>query len=494
MTETVSIAQLMTDSRVPFGTSGARGLVSDMTDRVCAAYALAFVQHLEKTQGFDAGTPVAIGGDRRPSTPRILAALDAGLSARGYQVENHGLLPSPALALFGLSRACPTIMVTGSHIPADRNGMKFTTARGEIDKADEGGIRAETVELPDLFAADGSLRDAVTLAEPHTTSSREYVERYVRAFGPTFLAGVRLGVYGHSAVGRDLLVEIYEALGAAITRVGFSDAFIPVDTEAIRPEDSALARGWAKEHGFDALVSTDGDSDRPLLADENGIFLRGDVAGTLVASYFGADALALPVSCNQVAELSGCFEKVVRTRIGSPFVIAAMHELDRAGARRIVGYEANGGFLHLSPLDVPGGERLVPLPTRDPVIVHLGLLGLAKQKRLPISGLLGLLPPRVTASARDQSFSTDASRALLARLRSASLDELAQTFGLGAVVNIDETDGLRISFASGEVVHLRPSGNAPELRCYAEAEGQARAEWLVEHGLVTARREARAQA
>lgn len=490
MTETVSIAQLMTESRVPFGTSGARGLVVDMTCRVCAAYALAFVQHLGKSQGFDPSTPIAIGGDRRPSTPRILAALYAGLTARGYQVENHGLLPSPALALWGLSRACPTIMVTGSHIPADRNGMKFTTKDGEIDKADEAGIRAETVELPALFAADGSLERPPTLPPAIETSSREYVERYVRAFGIGFLEGVRLGVYGHSAVGRDVLVELYEQLGATVTRVGFSEAFVPVDTEAIRAEDSALALEWAQEHGFDALVSTDGDSDRPLLADETGVFLRGDVAGTLVAAYLGADALALPVSCNQVAELSGQFAQVARTRIGSPFVIAAMHELHASGAHRVVGYEANGGFLHLSPLDVPGGGRLSPLPTRDPVIVHLGLLGLAKREGVPVSKLLALLPPRVTASARDQSFSTDASRALLARLRSASLGTLAETFDLGAVRGLDETDGLRVTFVSGEIVHLRPSGNAPELRCYAEAESQARAEWLVEHGLETARREA----
>jgi len=36
-------------------------------------------------------------------------------------------------------------------------------------------------------------------------------------------------------------------------------------------------------------------------------------------------------------------------------------------------------------------------------------------------------------------------------------------------------DGLRITFANGEIVHLRPSGNAPELRCYAEADNQERA-------------------
>jgi phosphomannomutase len=43
---------------------------------------------------------------------------------------------------------------------------------------------------------------------------------------------------------------------------------------------------------------------------------------------------------------------------------------------------------------------------------------------------------------------------------------------------IDQTDGLRIYLDNSEIVHFRPSGNAPELRCYAEADGQERANWL----------------
>ena len=37
------------------------------------------------------------------------------------------------------------------------------------------------------------------------------------------------------------------------------------------------------------------------------------------------------------------------------------------------------------------------------------------------------------------------------------------------MTSIDQTDGLRVTFENGDIVHLRPSGNAPELRCYAES-------------------------
>jgi len=487
MSEKVSISQLMDESGVAFGTSGARGLVSAMTDRVCAAYTLAFLGHL-KTQGSLAqGTPVALAGDLRPSTPRILQAVAAGVRAAGHPVEFLGLIPSPAAALYGLENGYPAVMVTGSHIPADRNGLKFTTDRGEITKSDEAGMRAQVVELPDLKPyLEGKARTAV-LGEVNPRAIQRYLARYVDAFPAGCLTGTTLAVYGHSAVGRDLLVELYERLGAQVLRLGFSAEFVPVDTEAIRPEDLKLALGWAREYRFDAIVSTDGDSDRPLVFDETGTFVRGDLAGILTARYLRAEGVAAPVSCNGALELCQRFKAVRRTKIGSPFVIAGMEALGDEGIARVVGYEANGGFLQQSPLEVPGGASLMPLPTRDAVIVHLCLLLDARARGISLSTLVGTLPRRFTASARDTSFQTADSKALLERLTNLPPPGLGMLFDLGPVVSVSDLDGLRMTFESGEVLHLRPSGNAPELRCYAEADDDGRANELVVHGLARAR-------
>ncbi|MOA55852.1 hypothetical protein D3C78_1797220 [compost metagenome] len=51
------------------------------------------------------------------------------------------------------------------------------------------------------------------------------------------------------------------------------------------------------------------------------------------------------------------------------------------------------------------------------------------------------------------------------------------------VAQVDSTDGLRITLTNGNIVHLRPSGNAPELRCYAEAEDEGEAQQIVEQVL-----------
>ena len=140
----------------------------------------------------------------------------------------------------------------------------------------------------------------------------------------------------------------------------------------------------------------------------------------------------------------------------------------------MVGYEANGGFLTMTDTDVEG-RRLPALPTRDAVIVALAVLLLARRHGLPISRLGGLLPPRFTASDRLKAFPSEASMRHIARLATDE-DAIVEAFPmLGAVERVDQTDGLRVTFASGEVLHLRPSGNAPELRCYTEADSAQRA-------------------
>jgi phosphomannomutase len=241
-----------------------------------------------------------------------------------------------------------------------------------------------------------------------------------------------------------------------------------------------LARDWAATGKFDAIVSADGDSDRPLVSDEHGNWLRGDIAGILCAKFLAADSISTPVSCNTAVEKCGWFRNIRRTRIGSPFVVASMMEATAGGAKRVVGYEANGGFLLNSEV-AAGGKKIRALPTRDAVIVILGILLLAKAQRQKVSELAASLPARFTASDRLKNFATEKSAAILAKFNSGSEPadkiEIEKMFGgiCGQVAGLNRTDGLRITFTNDEIIHLRPSGNAPEFRCYAEAKTDERA-------------------
>jgi len=465
----INIQQMMAESGVAFGTSGARGLVSQMTGQVCAAYTLAFLHGLGLAKP---GQKIALGMDLRPSSPAIVRACAAGIRQAGCQVDFCGMLPTPALALHSLKQGIPAIMVTGSHIPFDRNGIKFYRAEGEISKADETAISQVELELQ-------AISDDALLPDINPAALQQYQQRYTGLFSADLLSGWRVGIYEHSSVARDCLRDVLSALGADVVGLERTDTFVPIDTEAVSEEDRRRGLAWAAEHRLDAIISTDGDGDRPLIADETGSWLRGDIVGLLCARFLGADAVVTPVSCNTAIEASGLFRQVIRTRIGSPYVIAGMEQVLAAGNSGVVGFEANGGFLVGSDLMV-NGQTLSALPTRDAVLPALAVLAMARQQGCKILALLNALPQRYTASDRLQDFPLADSRALLDNLQR---DDTAYRglWGneLGALAQRDLTDGLRLTFDNGEIVHLRPSGNAPELRCYAEAGSMERAQTLV---------------
>src|ERR1700761_928518 len=129
-----------------FGTSGLRGLAAELIGAESRRYTAAFVAHLR--HGVVA-TQMLVGRDLRQSSPAISESVIAALNALGVEAIDCGEVPTPALALAAMTRRLPAIMVTGSHIPADRNGLKFYVASGEIEKSDEAGILAALGEAPD---------------------------------------------------------------------------------------------------------------------------------------------------------------------------------------------------------------------------------------------------------------------------------------------------------------------------------------------------------
>lgn len=498
----VAMQDVMKQSGVAFGTSGARGLVSAMTDRVCYVYARSFIKYCEAS--YKCEKNIAIAGDLRPSTGRILQALVKAGQDAGWKVTYCGRIPSPAIALYGLDKSLPTIMVTGSHIPADRNGIKFNHPNGEITKADEQGIVSQSVDFDEaLFDAAGMLKNAPELPAVETEAEENYCKRYPEFFGEKALQGLTIGVYQHSAVGRDIVVRVLESLGACVKPFGRSDVFVPVDTEAIRPEDEELAREFTHKDYVDAVFSTDGDSDRPLLADDVGMWLRGDVLGILASQALGIKRIATPVSCNTSLEKSESFEKICRTRIGSPYVIAGMESLmegdaaaSAAAGVSVACYEANGGFLLQTDLKrtaYDGVTRtLKALPTRDALLPMIAVMVMVREQKMCVVDLLRKLPKRFTVSDRLKEFPTEISKAKLAEIREQKLGE--KLFGKfaakpskfnkgapfhGKMVSLNEVDGYRMEFDSGDIVHLRPSGNAPEFRCYVETEGKERSAELL---------------
>lgn len=547
-----------------FGTSGRRGDVVHLTQLEVYINALAELEYLQTLApaegGIKRGDDFFFACDLRPSS----SAFDAQLGGRGELAQaiekairdsgmnpvNLGRIPTPALTSYAIERAKGSIMVTGSHIPFERNGYKVNTAIGEILKKDEAPINAKVEEVrariynqpfsESLFNEKGLFKCGhQELSPENEVGRRSYIQRYVEFFAGHTLAGKRLVAYQHSAVGRDILVEILRQLGAEVIPAGRSDTFVPIDTENIDQvqltQMHQLIDEATKEHGcVDALVSTDGDTDRPLLIavdyEPKGDSLRsrvrffgGDLVGMIVAEYFGADAISVPISCNDALDLSSLKDVLEpKTRIGSPFVIAGMEKARAKGRKRVCGWEANGGFLTGTDIE-RDGKILKALPTRDAMLPILGVLFSAAEKNLSISELFARLPKRFSKAALLKNFPRAASLKIVSRFSSAdervkevvfsanrvllfneeanpltvseaeanqfsSIREgLAKFFkasnGFGIINKLNYTDGVRIYFENGDVAHVRPSGNADELRIYAVANTQSRADEIAGLGV-----------
>jgi phosphomannomutase len=441
---------------VNFGTSGLRGPWEGFSREVVYAHVGGF---LETACTGAQSREVAIARDLRSSSPRIAAWVAGSVEALGWRPINCGAIPTPALAAYALTRAIPAIMVTGSHIPPDYNGLKFYRPDGELLKSDEDPIRVAvkpfSTSVPDYVSV---------LPEEDRGAEAEYEARYVTAFSPNALAGLNVAVFEHSAVGRDMLARILGSLGATVRGVGRSQAFIAVDTEALEPADMAQIQAVLNMGAYHALVSTDGDGDRPLVVDETGNQINGDILGALTARFLGARTIVTPLTSTSALEESGWFDVIARTKIGSPYVV---EEMARLGGDAVAGFEANGGFLLQSDFQLAHG-MLKRLPTRDAILPVIAVLAEVAGRGISVQELVGELPVRVMKADRLKDVRPEDGRQLVEDLaRSADLRARFDA-SLARPQTIDTTDGTRLTTEAGDVIHFRPSGNAPELRCYVE--------------------------
>jgi phosphomannomutase len=548
-----------------FGTSGRRGEVIHLTQLEIYINATAELEYLQglpvETGGILRGDVFYVATDLRPSSSKF----DAELGGRGeiaqaiiQAIQDAGMrpvflgrIPTPALTSFAIQRRKGSIMVTGSHIPFERNGYKVNTSLGELLKKDEAPVnqRVEQVRAriygqsasESLFNERGMFKSGHrALPRKNDAGRRAYIERYLDFFAGRSLQGRRLVVYEHSAVGREILVEVLQALGAEVIPAGRSSTFVPIDTENIDAVQLEKMRQLVveatKAHGpVDALVSTDGDSDRPLLIVAEyesearlaescrARFFGGDLVGMITAEYLGADAVVVPISCNDALD-QGALRDVLepKTRIGSPHVIAGMEKACAKGCRRVCGWEANGGFLLGSDIEREG-RVLRALPTRDALLPLLCVLFASVEKNISIGKLFDLLPRRFSKAALLKNFLRSTSLKMVAhfsprdekikeihftavrvdprnedgkpmsvseedtRTLNALREGLSKFFrsadGFGVITRINYTDGIRIFFSNGDVAHVRPSGNADELRIYAVADTQGRADMIAEFGV-----------
>ncbi len=137
--------------KLRFGTSGMRDIDENLTDMQIYILTKGFIEYLFTLDPHDGGiskdSRIAIAGDLRPSTERILIAVSYAIIDSGCKVDFCGRILTPALILWGFSNKIPSIMVTASHNPLGQNGLKFSKPNSELLKYEENIISLEVNQI-----------------------------------------------------------------------------------------------------------------------------------------------------------------------------------------------------------------------------------------------------------------------------------------------------------------------------------------------------------
>ena len=338
-------------ARKYFGTDGIRGRVgegvisADFVLRLGNAYGHALTAAARG--GKEWRKPVVvIGKDTRISNYMFEAALEAGLVAAGVDVQLMGPMPTPAVAhLTHSMRADGGIVISASHNPHHDNGIKFFSAQGEkLDDATELAIEA-ALELPFRTVPSERLGKAVR--------TRDTIGRYVEACKNSVpkgfnLDGMRIVVDCANGATYQLGPLVLRELGARVEAIGVEPNGLNIN-DGVGSTHPELLAARVRESGADLGIAFDGDGDRVLFVDANGVVRDGDdLLFVLACDWQQSGRLQGPVVGTLMTNYG--FERAlgergigfVRAKVGDRYVHQQL--LANAG---VLGGEASGHILCL---------------------------------------------------------------------------------------------------------------------------------------------------
>ena len=338
-------------ARKYFGTDGIRGRVgegvisADFVLRLGNAYGHALTAAARG--GKEWRKPVVvIGKDTRISNYMFEAALEAGLVAAGVDVQLMGPMPTPAVAhLTHSMRADGGIVISASHNPHHDNGIKFFSAQGEkLDDATELAIEA-ALDAPFRTVASEQLGQAVR--------TRDTIGRYVEACKNSVpkgfnLDGMRIVVDCANGATYQLGPLVLRELGARVEAIGVEPNGLNIN-DGVGSTHPELLAARVRESGADLGIAFDGDGDRVLFVDANGVVRDGDdLLYVLACDWQQSGRLQGPVVGTLMTNYG--FERAlgergigfVRAKVGDRYVHQQL--LANAG---VLGGEASGHILCL---------------------------------------------------------------------------------------------------------------------------------------------------
>jgi phosphoglucosamine mutase len=309
-----------------FGTDGIRGVANvDLKPTLAYALGRAVAHHLAERHG-----TIVIGQDTRRSGDMFVAAIAAGATSLGVDVNLAGCVPTPALAfLAGSGDYAAGIMVSASHNPAEDNGLKVLDRSGlKLDDAIEDELERLIWRTEELGGV-GNDRIGRAIVAPQLLEP--YLEHRRGLAASIAGAGLRIVLDCANGSGGVAGPDILAATGASVEVIHNDPDGVNINVDSGATAPASLAREVVAR-GADVGFALDGDADRLIAVDANGAMVDGDqVLGILALDRIERGVLpegALVVSVlsngglQQVIEAAG--GQVIRTPVGDKYILEGM--------------------------------------------------------------------------------------------------------------------------------------------------------------------------
>ena len=442
-----------------FGTNGIRGIVNEnMNCELALGIGKAWGTYLITTI---LRPKVAIGTDARLSNHMLKNAISAGFLSAGCDVIDVGLVPTPALQYAVKEKDFDSgVVITASHNPPQFNGIKGVASDGtEFSKDVEEEIEKIYFEKNYSLAewkGVGQLSmwyDAVDFYIDGILSNVDVDLIKEKHFHIVLDCG-----NGAGCVATPLILE---KLGCKITELYCElDGTFPGHNSEPVPENLGDLVQKVTEVGADLGAAQDGDADRAIFIDENGIYIWGDKTLALAAKYITKDnkggTVVTPVTT------SSCFDdvvkdndaKVIHTMVGSPVVARTMIEKNA-----VFGGEENGGLIF------PEMQYC-----RDSAMTIAKIMEIMARENKTLSDLIKEVPIYEVYKTK-LPCPNDKKEMVMKELAEQTKDDID-------VIKVDETDGVKLYVEDGWVL-MRPSGTEPIFRVYSESKSKGLSEELV---------------
>ena len=268
-----------------FGTDGVRGIANEKLDVELALAISRAAGIIIKSQSTEK-PKVIVGRDTRLSGTMLEAAVAAGLSSVGCDVELLGIVPTPAVAYLvkklGVSGG---VMITASHNPYQYNGIKYFGSTG-FKLTDEQEERIEGIVLDGSEPIEFAPTEEIGRITRNKKAVDFYIEHIAGAVGD--LSGIKIAVDCANGASYYTAKRVFEKVNAEATFLNCEPDGTNVNRECGSLYTAGLGK-YVKENGFDIGVAFDGDADRCLAVDENGELIDGDMFMAILAERFAKE-------------------------------------------------------------------------------------------------------------------------------------------------------------------------------------------------------------